>query len=316
MRLLPGLCLMMLVAAPAAAVSLGTIPVPPDTRDVDAAIERGRKALLADDYVEAGKAIDEALQKTAFVQLSKSDQFRAILLASLAARGREDYLAAHEFIAVATGYPDAKAEHWVTRARMASWIDNWADAGLSIRTVAKTWPAALPDIGHETIQWTALRMSRDKKLEADRLEMLNALFAAKFQLEWHSEPGDLWRELVLDALARKDMARAREVLRRIVDPGSLVRMRTDRRFDDIVQASPKSFDVAAAAQAQAKRMKREANANPHKLSPTTAVHVRPVPDRRVPGRSHARGPRTGEDREGAQGQARIRGPRRHHQLDL
>ena len=263
-----GLCLMMLLAAPAAAVSLGTIPVPPDTREVDAAIERGRKALLADDYVEAGKAIDEALQKTAFVQLSKSDQFRAILLASLAARGREDYLAAHEFIAVATGYPDAKAEHWVTRARMASWIDNWADAGLSIRTVAKDWPAALPDIGHETIQWTALKMSHDKKLAADRLEMLNALFAAKFQLEWHSEPGDLWRELVLDALARKDMARAREVLGRIVDPGSLLRMRTDRRFDDIVQASPKSFDVAAAAQAQAKRMKREANANPHKLSPT------------------------------------------------
>ena len=164
----------------------------------------------------------------------KSDQFRAILFASLAARGREDYLAAHEFMAIATGYPDAKAEHWVLRASMASWIDNWADAGLSITTVAKDWPAALPDIGDETIQWTALKMSRDKKLAADRLEMLNALFAAKFQLEWHIEPADLWRDLSLDALQRNDLARAREVLKRIDDPGSLVRMRIDRRFDAIV----------------------------------------------------------------------------------
>jgi tetratricopeptide (TPR) repeat protein len=267
MRLALGLCLMVLAAAPAAAISLGAIPVPPDTREVDAAIERGRQALLADNYVDAGKAIEEALQKPAFAQLSKSDQFRAILLASLAARGREDYLAAHEFMVIATGYPDAKAEHWVLRASMASWIDNWADAGLSITTVAKDWPAALPDIGDETIQWTALKMSRDKKLAADRLEMLNALFAAKFQLEWHIEPADLWRDLSLDALQRNDLARAREVLKRIDDPGSLVRMRIDRRFDTLVKAEPKAFNVPAAAQARVRRLRREIDANPRRLGP-------------------------------------------------
>ena len=137
---------MLLAAAPAAPVSLGTIPVPPDIGDVDDTIERARVALEDEKYAEAGKAIDEALQKPGFARLSQSDQLRAILLASEAARGREDYLAAHEFMAVATGFPGAGAGQWVMRARLASWIDNWADAGLSIRTVAKDWPAALPDI--------------------------------------------------------------------------------------------------------------------------------------------------------------------------
>ena len=53
------LCLLMLWMAPAAAVSLGTIPVPPDTGDVDETIERARVALEAEKYAEAGKALDE-----------------------------------------------------------------------------------------------------------------------------------------------------------------------------------------------------------------------------------------------------------------
>jgi tetratricopeptide (TPR) repeat protein len=270
----PGLCgklaitlCLLAMSATAAAVSLATISVPPDTREVDVAIERARKALLADKYVEAGKAVEEALQKRGFLQLSKLDQFRAVLLASEAARGREDYLAAHEFMAVATDYPDAKAEHWVTRAHMASWVDAWGDAGIAITKVAKDWPASLADIGVETIQWTAMKMDRDEKLAADRLTMINALFAAKFQLEWHIEPSGLWNDLLLDALARKDMVRAREVLARIEDPGALALMRIDRRYDELVKSEPKSFDVAAAAQAQARRLRREVDANPRMLRP-------------------------------------------------
>ena len=99
-------------------MSLGTIPVPPDIGDVDDTIERARVALKAEKYAEAGKAIDEALQKPGFERLSQAEQFRAILLASAAAHGREDYLAAHEFMAVATGFPGARAGQWVMRARI------------------------------------------------------------------------------------------------------------------------------------------------------------------------------------------------------
>lgn len=166
------LCFLMLSAAPAGAVSLGTIPVPPDTREVSAVLERGRKATVARDFAEAGKAFDGAFQMPAFLQLPKPDQLNAFWNAALAADGRQDHLAAHEFIVIATGYPDASGDHWVMRAQTASWVDAWADAALSIGTVAREYPAELPEIGHETIQWVALNMDRDKKLAGDRLEML------------------------------------------------------------------------------------------------------------------------------------------------
>ena len=128
-------------------------------------------------------------------------------------------------------------------------------------------PQSLAELDHEAVQWTIAQMARDKKLADERLELLNALYDAKFQLEWHIEPSDLWRELVLQALERKDMARARDVLKRIESPGSLVRMRIDRRFDPIVQAEPNAFDVAAASQAECRKLRREMTANPTRLGP-------------------------------------------------
>ena len=47
---------------------------------------------------------------------------------AFADRGREDYLGAHEFMVLATEFPDAKAEHWLMRAQYASMVDAWADA--------------------------------------------------------------------------------------------------------------------------------------------------------------------------------------------
>jgi tetratricopeptide (TPR) repeat protein len=234
---------------------------------VSAVLERGRKATVARDFAEAGKAFDGAFQMPAFLQLPKPDQLNAFWNAALADDGRQDHLAAHEFIVIATGYPDASGDHWVMRAQTASWVDAWADAALSIGTVAREYPAELPEIGHETIQWVALNMDRDKKLAGDRLEMLKALFAARFQLEWHVEPSGLWCDLVLDALARNDMVRAREVLKRIMDPRTLVRMRVDRRYDALLRSAPRSFDVEAAAQAQARRLRQEMEANPGSLGP-------------------------------------------------
>jgi len=261
------LCLVVIAATPSYAVSIATLLPPPDTREIETTIERGHKLLLDEKYADASKAFDEVLQNGDFLQLTKGRQFRTLLLASQAASGREDYLAAHEYLVIATQYPDAAAEHWVLRAQFATWVDAWADAGLAIKTLAKTWPQSLAELDHEAVQWTIAQMARDKKLAGERLELLNALYDAKFQLEWHIEPSDLWRELVLQALERKDVARARDVLKRIESPGSLVRMRIDRRFDPIVQAEPTAFDVAAASQAECRKLRREMTANPTRLGP-------------------------------------------------
>ena len=112
----------------------------PASRDVYEVIERGRLALLADKYQEAIDAIEEALRMPEFLTLESSAQFRVFLLAAFADRGREDYLGAHEYMMLATGFPDANAEHWLMRAQYASRVDAWPDAALAVTTIAKQWP--------------------------------------------------------------------------------------------------------------------------------------------------------------------------------
>ena len=259
--------LLSLASTGARAVAPGSITAPPDTTAVYAAIERGRQALIAEKYPDATKALDEALQKPEFATLPKSDQYRTFLFASIAAQGREDYLGAHEFTVIATSYPDADQHVWIMRTRYAYWMDNYADAAKSLTTIAKQWPKSLEEIGDRTVGHIVHELGEDKKLAAEQLELIQALFGAGFTNEWEMQPSTMWRELVLDALQHKDLKRAREVLKRINGVNTLINMRTDRRYDEIVQMEPKAFDVAAAAHAACKRWRQIVDANPRKLGP-------------------------------------------------
>ncbi len=238
-----------------------------DTDVVYDAIERGRLALVAENYVEAGKALDQALHNPHFEALPERDQFIGIFFAAIAAQGREDYLGAHEYMTLATEYPEAGAEHWTMRARLAYWVENWLDAGTAITAVAKRWPKSLSDLDSQLVQRTAYKLQQDKGLGAARLAMLQELFAAGFHVEWGTEPSQLWQDLALDAAQRGDLKRAREVLQRIDDPGTLVRMRVDRRFDALLAAEPSAFDIAAAANAECRRWRDLTRQNPRKLAP-------------------------------------------------
>jgi len=230
-------------------------------------IERGRQALLADKFVEAGQAFDETLRNPQFEALPQTVQFLTLYFAAFAASGREDFLGAHEFIVLATEYPEVAAEHWAMRARLAYWVENWQDAGKAITTLAKRWPKSLAEVNAHLVQRTAYKLKQDRQLGPAHMDMLEALFAAGFTLEWNAQPAGLWEDLALDALQKQDLKRARQVLKRIDDPNTLVRMRIDRRYDALLRAEPKAFDIAAAAQAEAKRWRELTRANPRKLAP-------------------------------------------------
>jgi len=249
------------------AVTPNAITAPPDTSAVYEALERGRQALLADKYEDASKAVDEALKKPEFVALPKSAQYRAFLFAAIAAQGRKDYLGAHEFASIASDYPDANGDIWVMRTRYAYWVDNYADAGASLTTVAKQWPKSLSELTPETVMHIVYNLRDDRKLGAERLELIKSLFEVRFTSDWGMQPSGFWRELALDALEHHDTKRAAAVLARVTAARTLINMRTDRRFDALVQAEPKAFDVAAAAQGECKGWKRVMDANPRKLGP-------------------------------------------------
>jgi len=237
----------------------------PASRDVYEVIERGRLALLADKYQEAIDAIEEALRMPDFLTLESSAQFRVFLLAAFADRGREDYLGAHEYMMLATGFPDANAEHWLMRAQYASRVDAWPDAALAVTTIAKQWPEFIADADERLISRAAFRANEDGKHKAERIELLKALFAAHFVLEGGSQPDGLWHDLVLDALEHHDLRRAREVAGRIQGASTLLHMRADRRFDAVVKAERRTFNLTAAVKRECKRLAKTADAKPRSL---------------------------------------------------
>ena len=112
---------------------------------------------------------------------------------------------------LATGYPDANAEHWLMRAQYASWVDAWPDAALAVTTIAKRWPEFIADADDKLISRIAFRANDDGKHKAEKIELLKALFAANFVLEGGSQPDGLWHDLVVDALEHhRPAARARD----------------------------------------------------------------------------------------------------------
>jgi hypothetical protein len=237
----------------------------PATRDVYAAIERGRVALLADKFQEAADAIEEALTMPEFLALEHSAQFRVFLLAALADRGREDYLGAHEFMMLATGYPDANAEHWLMRAQYASWVDAWPDAALAVATIARQWPEFIADADDRLISRIAFRANADGNHRTERIALLKALFAANFVLEGGSQPDGLWRDLALDALEHHNLRRARQIAGRIQGATTLVQMRADRRFDALVKAEKRAFNIHRAVKRECRRLEKTAAANSRSL---------------------------------------------------
>ncbi|MEO8018299.1 MAG: hypothetical protein ABI769_10825 [Pseudomonadota bacterium] len=235
-------------------------------RGVLATIESARKALQAGRFQEGADAIGEVMQMPELAEAASSLQFQVLVLGAAADLGREDSLGAHEYMAMATEFPQATAIHWLMRAQYAAWVDDWADAAIATTAVAKRWPKAIATGDSQLISRVGFRANDDGKHRSEQLELLNALFAANFTLQLGLQPDGLWQELIVDALDRNDLPRAREISKRVQNTETLVQMRIDRRFDVLVRAEPKVFDITAALNYQRKLLAKAVSADPRSMT--------------------------------------------------
>ena len=252
-----------LLPQPACAAEPGSTAV---KRDASAIIKQAQQALRSGQYRETSDAIDQVLEMPEFAEIGASLQLQAFLLGGLAASAREDYLSAHEFMVLATDFPAATAESWLLRAQFASSLEAWPDAARSIATVARRWPKAIATADSPLITTAAFRVNDDGKHRIELLELLNALFAANFTLQLGLQPDPLWQDLILEALERNDLLRAREISKRVQNTGTLVEMRIDRRFDALVKVEPKVFDISAALEYQRKLLAKAVADDPRSLT--------------------------------------------------
>jgi tetratricopeptide (TPR) repeat protein len=86
----------------------------------------------------------------------------------------------------------------------------------------------------------------DPKFRKVRLDLLQAFFDIGFRLKNGDQPSDWWRELAQEHLEKRNLKEAVNVAARIEGVSTLLAMRVDRRFDEVVRAMPEKFDLTAA----------------------------------------------------------------------
>lgn len=142
--------------------------------------------------------------------------------------------------------------------------DRRYDASVDAFTeLAERWPDVLPHIDSSFV-YDLLR-----KLEPGsqrRLDYLQTLFDAKWDHP-DGDASDLWHLLARMRLDRGDTAGARAVVRRVVHPMSIVRMRADKRFDALVDRDAWAFNVAYSAERAVDVQRAKVDAHPRKLAP-------------------------------------------------
>lgn len=227
-------------------------------------------------------------QLWAAAELSMADDFAGsdrLLLPMISAPGFKDLTAHQRHAVLALAATNAMLQDELTRSRRLYQRAIQADAGYPSDHYYLSLIQAQQDdhIDAAARLAEAARLSRSKpddvaiddrfvyqllnELDDDAPERL-ALLQALFDANWDRDglgADDLWYELALMRVKQGDTGRAAEAVERVRWPDVLVRLRSDRRFDALVDLRAPRFDVEAAARANVGRLRALADERPSNL---------------------------------------------------
>mgnify|MGYP001178244439 CR=1 FL=1 len=156
--------------------------------------------------------------------------------------------------------PDVR-EDWYPLATLEYEAGNREASVLAIIHLVRTWPV------QEDVIDTGLvsQLLYQSELPAPaRLGLLEALTQADW-MQGRSQNSSLWYELTLMQLLAGRVGQARESAQHVDSPESIVKLRSDRQFDQLIDRNAPRFDVGLAAKNQVETLQRLASATPDSL---------------------------------------------------
>src|SRR3990167_1483668 len=209
-----------------------------------------------EEWAAAEVALKVALADPLYKQLTAVEQSRVHSGAGWAAIRMGNYVRARDQLLRATQLnPEASAD-WLWLARLDDELGDYDSAAMAIVGFLRQWQ--LDD--DQTIFVTQVVRKADPA-SVSRLVLLQALFESN----WQPKPlgaSDLWYELALSQVRSNQMELARATIARITSPDMLVRLRSDKRFDTLVDGKAPQFDVEKAAQAQLQALRDQSSTPP------------------------------------------------------
>jgi uncharacterized membrane protein len=265
MSFLLGVC----VAGPAGSAETPNATPSPEIPAVDVyryALQRALKQVSEEELADAYPALLGVIRSPVFDQLTPAEQHWALFVAGLVALDLDKPAAAHPLLVRACAMPDADGDDWVGRLNAARRMDLREDMVLSLTQIARQWPKSLEELIYQVVTETVSYAHYLPGGEAPLHQLLDSLYTARWTFPEKIEPSYMWRDLAALEIDRKQFARAKEVVSRVMSPHVVIGMRIDRRFDRLRASVPKYFDVEAAVKGELATMRAIVQRSPRSLN--------------------------------------------------
>ncbi len=225
------------------------------------------RLIASQNWPEAIIALRAIIESASFNRLPDDFRYRTLSAASWTAFWHGNPGLAHDYSVRTTALPEAGYEDWLQRLRAAGKAGDQADTVGTLTVLMHRWPDQSLKFNADYI----VQVVDEAKRSAGELALLQALYDAQWKLPGGIEPSAAWRDLALRLLDKGRAAEAAGVAARVTDVYVLIAMRSDRRFDPIVEANADRFDIEAAADREFHELQAAAEQSPKSLRLKSAV---------------------------------------------
>lgn len=209
----------------------------------------------------ADKALAAVMAHRLFARLPGVEQHSTLSAAAWVAARREQYPRARDLYLRATAADPGDPDDWYRLSMVDATLEDYEAAATHLTRLVRGWPELMENLADSHVN---LVVHQAPEMSTVRLELLQALFDANWTRRQRGA-SSVWYQLALMRIERGEPEAARVALQRVNTPEELIKLRSDKRFDAIVDRTAPEFDVERAARQQLDHLRRLAAQEPTKL---------------------------------------------------
>lgn len=236
-------------------------PVPVASRLFRQQLATAHSLNRAGRHADADRLFARLIDDAEFSGLALARQHAALSAAGWAAVQLHQRLRAIALYERALRIDGSDPEDWYQLAAARLDEDRPDEAAVAFIEVVERWPHLLHNVPDRVILNLASSLDWESP---QRFALLQALFDANWSARFGRDDA-VWYDLAVAQAERGDMRAALSAIRRIDSPLPLVRLRSDRRFDSILQTDASAFDTASAARRWIEALRDQSELSPDDL---------------------------------------------------
>jgi tetratricopeptide (TPR) repeat protein len=208
----------------------------------------------------SAEVLFKSVSNPLFQQLSAEQQREVFFGTVVAAIRIDNKVRARALLDHAPRMDPENSAGWIEIAKLEVALGNFDGAATAVVAFAKKWPALLEDEQDFILEL----IDKAEPDSSARLGLMQTLFDVGFKAQ-PLDASDVWYQLALTRVVRGEPEAARAVIARITWPEMLIQLRSDKRFDGLVDPNAEQFNVTHAASRRLDLVRARSILHPDKL---------------------------------------------------